>query len=115
MLCVPTTTNHVLAKLGQVRLEPLWQKVKLGKLGGQPKLVPITISKAEDYGSPQGNASRFSVDVPDDFCQTKDYLDTREVYGLKFPKKVQPSAWASAGWKGGHLHPIAQNLLAGME
>ena len=57
----------------------------------QSPRTPPRKTRAEDYGSPQG---RFSVDVPDDFCQTKDYLDTREVYGLKFPKKVQPSAWA---------------------
>ena len=60
----------------------------------QSPRTPPRKTRAEEYGSPQGSASRFSVDVPDDFCQTKDYLDTREVYGLKFPKKVQPSAWA---------------------
>ena len=60
----------------------------------QSPRTPPRKTKAEDYGSPQGSASRFSVDVPDDFCQTRDYLDTREVYGLKFPKKIQPSAWA---------------------
>ena len=60
----------------------------------QSPRTPPRKTRAEDYGSPQGSASRFSVDVPDDFCQTRDYLDTREVYGLKFPKKIQPSAWA---------------------
>ena len=60
----------------------------------QSPRTPPRKTRAEDYGSPQGSASRFSVDVPDDFCQTKDYLDTREVYGLKFPKKIQPSSWA---------------------
>ena len=60
----------------------------------QSPKTPPRKTRAEEFGSPQGSASRFSVDVPDDFCQTRDYLDTREVYGLKFPKKVQPSAWA---------------------
>ena len=60
----------------------------------QSPRTPPRKTRAEEYGSPQGSASRFSVDVPDDFCQTKDYLDTREVYGLKFPKKIQPSSWA---------------------
>ena len=60
----------------------------------QSPRTPPRKTRAEDYGSPQGSASRFSVDVPDDFCQTNDYLDTREVYGLKFPKKIQPSSWA---------------------
>ena len=60
----------------------------------QSPRTPPRKTKAEDYGSPQGSASRFSVDVPDEFCQTRDFLDTREIYGLKFPKKIQPSAWA---------------------
>ena len=60
----------------------------------QSPRTPPRKAKAEDYGSPQGSASRFSVDVPGEFCQTRDFLDTREVYGLKFPKKIQPSAWA---------------------
>ena len=60
----------------------------------QAPKTPPRKTRAEEFTSPQGGTSRFSVDVPEDFCQTKDFLDTREVYGLKFPKKIQPSSWA---------------------
>ena len=71
-----------------------WESWEDSQGWSQSPRTPPRKTRAEDYGSPQGSASRFSVDVPDDFCQTKDFLDTREVYGLKFPKKIQPSAWA---------------------
>ena len=82
-----------------------WDKSDWGQYGSQSswsswddwsqsQRTPPRRTKAEDYRSLQNGSNNFSVSVPNDFNQTKDSFDTREIYGLKFPKRIQPSSWA---------------------
>ena len=67
-----------------------WQSSKSAPPSTPPKKKP----ENEELASPQGY-SKQDYSFPSSFQQKPGYHDAHEVFGLKFPSKILPTAWAS--------------------
>ena len=77
-----------------------------------PTTPPRKPSKQHVEDSPQGSAQS-SLGIPATFKSTREFYDTQDIFGMNFPGKIQPSAWATKhGLAGRNLEDITRIVVA---